>query len=43
MEVTSDGELHISDVREEDEGYYVCTAHSGTSMAVARAFLRVIG
>ncbi|XP_038047943.1 roundabout homolog 1-like isoform X2 [Patiria miniata] len=42
LRVTSNGELHISDVREEDEGYYVCSAHSGSSMAEARAFLRVI-
>ncbi|XP_022095861.1 roundabout homolog 1-like isoform X2 [Acanthaster planci] len=42
LQVTSDGELHVTDVREEDEGYYVCTAHSGSSVIEARAFLRVI-
>ena len=43
LEMTLDGTLHITDVMEEDEGYYVCSAQSGSSMAEARAFLRVIG
>ena len=43
LSVTQDGELQIKDVTQDDEGYYICSADSGSGSNKAEAFLRVIG
>uniref|UniRef100_T1JDC0 Roundabout n=1 Tax=Strigamia maritima TaxID=126957 RepID=T1JDC0_STRMM len=39
--VTAEGELKISGVRREDEGYYVCSALSVAGSSMAKAYLEV--
>lgn len=41
--VTAEGEMRISGVMEEDEGYYVCSALSVAGSSVAKAYLEVTG
>ncbi|XP_071806163.1 roundabout homolog 2-like isoform X3 [Asterias amurensis] len=42
LSVTQDGELQIRHVTQDDEGYYICSADSGSGSNKAEAFLRVI-
>lgn len=39
--VAADGTLQITDVRQEDEGYYVCSAFSVVDSSTVRVFLQV--
>ncbi|XP_065313467.1 uncharacterized protein LOC135922887 isoform X2 [Gordionus sp. m RMFG-2023] len=41
--VSADGELKITGVQKEDQGYYVCSALSVAGSSIAKAYLEIIG